>query len=304
MLMLLCVLLVLLAGSQLAASQETDASHTLTYPGRILRGNDQACPTSEEREQVRNMIDSDLRSLLPIVLPSSEPCGGAGWRRIAYLNMTDLTQRCPHPWREYGNPGRSCGRSTSNIGSCDSVWYSSHGIRYSKMCGRIIGYQYGDPDAFFASTANPYSNAALHSLNTIFVDGVVVTHGYPRVHVWTFAGGLDETSDNPRRCPCSNPPNSTTIASAPSYVGYNYFCEAGAVTNPASYDAPIYYPRDPLWDGQGCVPTNNCCAFNSPPWFTAQLTIPTADDIEVRICGHDRTVDADTPVELIELYVT
>ena len=302
--MLMCVLLVLLAGPQLAASQETDASYTLTYPGRVLRGNDQACPTSEEREQVRNMIDRDLRSILgrPIVPPSPEPCGGAGWRRIAYLNMTDPTQRCPHPWREYGPPERSCGRSTSNVGSCDSVWYSSHGIRYNKVCGRIIGHQLGHPDTFFRSTAHVYFYQM--SLNTYFVDGVVVTRGYPRIHVWTFAAGFDETSDTALRCPCSNPPNATTVTSAPSYVGNNYFCESGAVSNPSNVNVQaFYFQGDPLWDGQGCAPSNTCCSFNSPPWFTTLLTTSTADDIEVRICSDVSTQKEDTPVELIELYV-
>jgi len=295
----LCVLQVLLVGSQLAASQESDVSHTLTYPGRVLQGNAQTCRTSE---QLRDLIDRNLRSLLnnSLVRPSSEPCGGAGWRRIAYLNMTDPSQRCPHPWREYGLPERSCGRSTSLTASCDSVWYSSHGIRYSKVCGRIIGHQYGNTLAFHISTT--YHSFHRVSLDTHFVDGVVVTHGYPRIHIWTFAAGYDETSDTVRRCPCSNPPNATTTATAPSYVGYNYFCESGAVFNSGHYNTP-YFPGDPLWDGKGCVPNDDCCSFNSPPWFTTQLAIPTANDIEIRICGNDHTQHEDTPVELIELYV-
>ena len=302
MLMFLCVLQVLLVGSQLAASQESDVSHTLTYPGRVLQGNAQTCPTSEEREQLRNLIDSNLQSLLEhsLALPLPEPCGGAGWRRIAYLNMTDPSQRCPHPWREYGLPQRSCGRSTSTTGSCDSVRYSSHGIHYNKVCGRITGHQYGHTNAFHRSTT--YHGFQSVSLNTYFVDGVVVTHGHPRIHIWTFATGYDEMSDDLGRCPCSNPPNATTIATAPSYVGYNYFCESGAVTYPRSYPVP-YFPDDPLWDGEGCVPGNTCCSFNSPPWFTTQLATPTANDIEVRICSDGDTQDEDTPVQLIELYV-
>ena len=140
------------------------------------------------------------------------------------------------------------------------------------------------------------------TLDTYFVDGVVVTHGYPRIHIWTFAAGYDETSDTTGRCPCSNPPDATTIATAPSYVQNNYSCESGAVTYPRQHIVP-YFPDDPLWDGQGCVPGDRCCSFNSPPWFTRLLATPTADDIEVRICSDDDTQDEDTPVELIELYV-
>ena len=94
---------------------------------------------------------------------------------------------------------------------------------------------------------------------------------------------------------------STSRTRIPSFVGQNYFCETGI----ASYHLTGYfYPNgDPLWDGQGCGSTSSCCTFNSPPWFNVQLSSPTTDGIEVRICGDEGIGTEDTPIQLMELYV-
>jgi len=39
------------------------------------------------------------------------------------------------------------------------------------------------------------------------------------------------------------------------------------------------------------------------PWFYKQLPQDTTDDIEVRICAYQETLNEDTPVELIKLYI-
>ena len=90
------------------------------------------------------------------------------------------------------------------------------------------------------------------------------------------------------------------LSLVPTFVGQNYFCES--ITS--GYRSGVFYPNgDPLWDGQECGPTSSCCTFNSPPWFNVQLPNPTTDDIEVRICSDHGTVDGDTPIQLIELFV-
>ena len=124
-----------------------------------------------------------------------------------------------------------------------------------------------------------------------------VTHGSPRQHIWSFIGGYDEQS---RSCPCVN--GSTVGSRIPSFVGQNYFCESGLTRYPGT-NGPFFSNGDPLWDGQGCGPTSNCCTFNSPPWFNVQLPFPTTDNIEVRICGEHSTIYIDSPIYLIELYV-
>ena len=78
-----------------------------------------------------------------------ELCGsGGGWTRLAYLDMTDSTENCPSGFKLYQSGGvRACGRATSSGGSCTSVQFPSNGISYSQVCGRVVGYQYGSPDA-------------------------------------------------------------------------------------------------------------------------------------------------------------
>ena len=78
-------------------------------------------------------------------------------------------------------------------------------------------------------------------------------------------------------------------------------CETGITSGHVN---GYFYPNgDPLWDGEGCGSNSSCCTFNSPPWFNVQLSSPTTDDIEVRICGDQGIGDEDTPIQLMELYV-
>ena len=267
------------------------ANSTLTYPAQVLQGDgSQTCPSEAQRERVRNQVKNATRDLLQ-ELPSSFYCGGTGWRRVVYLNMTDPSQRCPSVWREITTPHRVCGRrSTSGSGSCEGLTYSTGSQQYSQVCGRIIGYQLGHPDAF---------NSGSSLIDNSYAEGVSVTRGSPRQHVWTFAAGYDEQAGGSSTCPCVN--GSTNGNFIPSFVGQNYFCEAGVTRLPGVFNT--FWPNgDPLWDGQGCGPTSSCCTFNSPPWFNVRLPNATTDYIEVRLCGHG-IINEDSPIQLMELYV-
>lgn len=77
-------------------------------------------------------------------------CGVGEWYRVAYLDMNDPLQQCPSAWRElnFTPEGiRVCARPNSSEGSCPGVLYPANS-QYSKVCGRIIGYQF---DAFVNS---------------------------------------------------------------------------------------------------------------------------------------------------------
>ena len=210
-------------------------------------------------------------------------CGsGGGWTRLAYLDMSDSTQNCPSAFRLYPSGVRACGRPETNSASCASVTYPSNGISYSQICGRVTGYQFNGPDA-------DVSNAGL---NSYYVDGVSITRGSPRQHVWTL---MADNGD--RHCPC-NVHNSDSIQ---SFIGSDYFCEAGT-TNCCS---GTLYTSDPLWDGQGCDPTETACC-NAPgiPWFHRDYgNSTTTDYIELRICADDDTNDEDAPVSYYEIYI-
>ena len=280
--------------AQPAVAQGANTTLPLIYPVQVLQGDDnQTCPSEEQREIARDKIKTATRRLLQeSVVPNLQNffCSGStGWRRVAYLNMSDPSQQCPSVWQEITTPHRVCGRRSTSRGSCEGLTYSTGSEQYDQVCGRIIGYQSASPSLF---------TGAGQSIDTFYLDGVSVTHGSPRQHIWSFGGGVDEVSSI-WACPCVT--GSTTGSRIPSFVGQNYFCEAGITR----WDGRlIFWPNgDPLWDGQGCGPTSSCCTFNSPPWFNVTLSSPTTDGIEVRICGDQEIGDEDTPIQLIELYV-
>ena len=280
--------------AQAVAAQEANTTLPLTYPAQVLQGDgSQTCPSEEQREIARNKVKTAARRLLrESVIPNLHVfiCGGsASWRRVAYLNMSDPSQQCPSVWQEITTPHRVCGRRSS--GSCEGLTYATGSEQYDQVCGRIIGYQISTPDA---------TNGG--SIDSYYLDGVSVTYGSPRQHIWSFVAGVDEQTTYPgSTCPCVA--GSRDGNHVPSFVGQNYFCESG-ITKFNGTHAGIFWPNgDPLWDGQGCGPTSSCCTFNSPPWFNVTLSSPTTDDIEVRICGDQEIGDEDTPIQLIELYV-
>ncbi len=217
-----------------------------------------------------------------------------GWMRVANLDMTDPNQNCPDGFRLVNRttpPLRTCGKPGPG---CVSTTYPTYGVEYSRVCGRVIGYQYKSTDAF-----ELYLLYRGTSIDDNYVDGVSLTHGsLPRQHIWTFAGALDETRSNYLVCPCTRP-DLTYSGVVPPFVGQDYFCETGSRQRFSN----IFYPDDPLWDGQGCGGTSTCCEFNNPPWFCKELPQPTTDSIELRLCGDYNFSVEDSPIEIVDIYV-
>ena len=223
-------------------------------------------------------------------------CGNAtsGLMRVAYLNMTDPNQQCPNGFKLINRtepPLHTCGRPESYI-RCVSTIFPMHGIQYSRVCGRIIGYQIGSPEGFSGPTTDDQ-----------YLAGISLTHGQsPKEHIWSFVNALAErqTPDS-RLCPCthSTKPYRGTV---PSFIGNDYFCDT-ALRGGAWKDG-FLYANDPLWDGKGCGSTSTCCEFNNPPWFCKQLPQPTTDDIEMRLCENSFSNFDDSPFEIVEIYAS
>ena len=271
--------------------------------------------TEENRKRIGQDIDLLINStILPALRQQSGPevehtpshghgacgCGGPGWRRIAYLNMSDPTQTCPQAWELITTPRRSCSRpSNAGSNSCYPALYFPQGGQYSQVCGRIIGYQKGQPGAFLLENLN-----RSQSIDGTYVDGVSLTYGAPRQHIWTFANALDEFPHinlYTSKCPCTNVTEIRPI-SVPTYIGNDYFCETG-VPPGVSWRDSMFYADDPLWDGQGCGPLSTCCTFNNPPWFCRQLPQSTDAFLEIRLCSVNPADYENTPIELIDIYV-
>ena len=204
--------------------------------------------------------------------------GSKGWMRVADLDMTDSSQQCPSQFKLITSPRRLCGKKLDASG-CDSTKFETYNIHYNKVAGRAIGYQFRTADAF-----NRRANCPNCNINKPYVDGVSITHGYPRNHIWTYAAGNRITY-----CPCviGNP------QLQPMFVGNDYYCEIGS-------------DSDPVWDGEGCSDTEMpCCQSvrDNSGWFIKELSAPTSDDIEVRLCTDQSLSNEDVRVERIEIYI-
>ena len=233
-------------------------------------------------------------------------CGrSGGWMRVANVDMTDPRQQCPAGLQTWNHPfntsfnRRLCDRTPRNTlvvddyPSCNSTIFPVNGVRYSRVCGKIRAYQFSGVNAFSWYAIQGHAQT---TIDVPYVDGVSLTHGRPRQHIWSFAAGIQElpTIHATSRCPCAG-----ATGTVPPFVGQDYFCDSGV----RSQWQIVLYDEDPLWDGQGCgAGYSDCCTFNSPPWFCKELS-PTTDDIELRMCGDHLVTDEATPIELVEIYV-
>ena len=202
--------------------------------------------------------------------------GKGGWTRVGYLNMSEPSATCPSGLTNINHNVPVCGRTTSGPG-CSSANYSTLGIKYFKVCGRVRGYEISSVDAF--SQLSNYK-----TIDTPYVDGISITHGQnPRQHIWTYGAGHD---GNPGRCPCETPSTSFNPP-PPSFVCNHYYCEGG---------------NDILWDGKDCPGSQApCCNNTKQPWFYRVLDDMTQDSIEVRVCADQG--GENIPLDIIELYI-
>ena len=158
-------------------------------------------------------------------------CGNitGGWMRVAHIDMSESQQTCPSPLRTLTSPLRMCAGGTS--AGCSSVQYPTLGFNFTQVCGRAIGYKYFSADGLDALYTPK-------NINNPYVDGLSITYGSPRNHLWTYAAG------HTGRCLC----HSENIASTPpSFVGQHFYCDG----NDGNWDYS-------LWDGEDCLPDSTC----------------------------------------------
>jgi len=253
-------------------------------------------------QELRNAITKNTTEFIKHLSECEVPgcrLNSTSWNRIAFLNMSDPSQKCPNEW-SYSNQAffRGCGRRPAIGASCDSVFFSAKGLRYRNACGYIKGYQYGNPNAFNSSiTANV-------GLDSWYIDGVSITHGLPgaRKHIWSFVNVWYDvmTQYLNYSCPCTVEDSSSSVwpYSVPDFVGSHYFCDAGSRD-----EAFLLWLPDILWDGAGCGGSSTCCQFNHPPLFCRTLPLASMDNIEVRICSDQSTSNENTYIYQMELFV-
>ena len=108
--------------------------------------------------------------------------------RVASIDMTDPSSTCPSGLRTvFESSHRLCAMNIDN-GGCSSAILPVGGVQYSRVCGKIIGYQQESPDAFHGGQT---------TIDSHYVDGISLTHGNsPRKHIWTFVHEYNSHRDS------------------------------------------------------------------------------------------------------------
>ena len=272
----------------------------------MLERNSCTCNISEKNDSVARPVSSC--SMLPKSSPSGyyeiissngstlrvycdmkKMCGTitGGWMRVVSLDMRQASSKCPSSLCvvQSSSDFRTCRRCySSKTNSVPSELYHV-GISYTHVCGRIKAYQRGTTDGYHYSSTN-------------YFDGISLTYGYPEIYIWAFIASLESNYRHSLyACPCMN--SSDNIASPPDFIGNNYFCDTGAVN---AYFGK-FFRDNPLWDGSGCKGDNECCSFNSPPWFYKKLLAPTEEPIVMKVRLNEEPANEDLAIELIDIYV-
>ena len=103
---------------------------------------------------------------------------------MAHIDMTRPEGTCPSPLLTVSSP-RSC--SPTSEAGCSSVYFSTFGVPFTKVCGQAIGYQRHTVDAFGALFGLG------NNIDDPYVDSLSITYDTPRGHLWTYAAGHAES---------------------------------------------------------------------------------------------------------------
>uniref|UniRef100_A0A1X7SZ68 Uncharacterized protein n=1 Tax=Amphimedon queenslandica TaxID=400682 RepID=A0A1X7SZ68_AMPQE len=205
--------------------------------------------------------------------------------------MSDPTQSCPSNFEEMNHSIRTC-RKTEHDSGCSALTLPINDITYTQICGKVIGYQKGDTDAFLYRSNH-------NVIDSNYFDGVIITRGSePREHVWSFISGKGSTTSSESDCPC----NDGSAVQVPAFIKDHYYCESGN-NDGTQIDNSKFYP-DPLWDGENCPSAESpCCTSNNLPWFHRVYDASSSSDIELRVCRSGDRNNEDILIELYEIYI-
>jgi hypothetical protein len=222
-----------------------------------------SCPSDGILQSARRNTSAAIQQVLSDIT-TTPACGGPGWRLAVSLDMSDQSQQCPPPWIESSTPERSCFKGSGDSGGCVGVSFPVAGSAYNHVCGYLTALSERTVDGF---------HTGLDDINGAYIDGVSVTRGRPREHIWTFATQFGDD------CPCSGGVN------PPMFVEDNYFCSGQPNQALYSMDCPA------------------CCSFATPPPFSATLETQNLEDIEVRICTDQEAGNEAVYISYLELFV-
>ncbi len=251
-------------------------------------------------------VKSSTGSSIRVYCDMTRACGPitGGWMRVARLDKNQTSSHCPPNMCSSQTYNGLCGRCSSQL---PTVTFPV-GVTYSKVCGRIIGYLSGSPDAFSPTRSD-------------IVDGIILAYGNPEIYIWTFAAANSKPDSTTSACPCDAPIDADQLV-VPGIIGKNYFCDSAtakvnskssassrnsvstkissSVKISSSSGSHSFSVEEPLW--AGCEETSHCCSFNNPPWFYRELPAATAENIQLKINLNDGR-NENLAVQIIDIYV-
>ena len=218
-------------------------------------------------------------------------CGVSGLMRVAYINMTGPSARCPRNMETFTSSGKKMCGSTAYRGCnlCDLYSFPTYSIPFDYVCGKVVGYSHFVQNTFHYSTLSGYN-----TIDNAYLSGLSITYWKEgqRQHIWSYVAGNYESRSNTGNCPCAANPGTA----APSFVCNDYYCESG----PHTIVYSRWHTSNPLWDGEGCYRGSKCCKNTRMPWFWKAMPEATVSDLEVRFCQPGSSTIA---VEQLELYI-
>ncbi len=234
--------------------------------------------------------NGDTRSFCRFDLETSGERDRYGWQLLTLLNMSNPDTNCPNEFQmvTHTESGvRYCRKSIDGNG-CTAIMYP-HNQPIERLYGRVHGIQRGTPDI-----EDVLFNRGIEG---DYIDGISLTFGNPREHIWSFIGYTSAAFPN---CPCST----DAVRTTPGYIGENYFCESGTMLMDNFQQT---FVNDPIWDGQNCESTQDpgCCTRGdrgNGEWFYREFAAPFGDQVELRICTDGMINDEDIGLQLLELY--
>ena len=222
--------------------------------------------------------------------------------RIADVDMTESNEQCPSPLERVSGK-QLCETRIGSRGGCSGPsTFETRGIQYSRVCGRIRAFQKGSTDAF-ASPDRTKNGTREVNINQAYVDGISLTHGSPRTHIFTFASALnDKTSGFTfAQCPCMRT-FGKRAPRVPSFVGRDFVCNTANLDQNIPKNNTQFLDYD-IWGGNRCSSRNQCCSARGLPWFSRSLDSPTCDNVEMRVCNDEGTDNENVLIDQVELYV-
>ena len=131
--------------------------------------------------------------------------------RVAHVNMSQDGVSCPQGLIEKVRSELPlCGQ---NAAGCQRTLFSALGLSYSRVYGRLQGYQFSTTDAFFTYLRSPSVG-----LSSPYVDGA----SRPNTSGHMLLNWLEDSCST-CLCPCST----GSAIQPPPFVGSDYYCETG-----------------------------------------------------------------------------